>query len=260
MDEGSFEGRGGRESSPVDSSTEHGAGKERDKHAKDHFLRLMLFKASTPDEQLRRYASSDRPLPDYAPLRQWAARRGDRFQLPVASELVPVTLDSAATEVMTDLRRVGAITVDHGTPIDQANALMISRRVRALFVVDESREVYGIVTATDILGERPIRLAQERGMRHDDVMVRDIMTPAERLEILALHEVQRARVGDIVATLKHAGRQHALAVEASADAAGPAVVRGIFSLTQIARQLGLPAPGEHDLPRTFAEIEAIIGP
>jgi hypothetical protein len=37
------------------------------------------------------------------------------------------------------------------------------------------------------------------------------------------------------------------------------VVRGIFSLTQIARQLGLPEPTSHDVARTFADIEAAIG-
>jgi len=237
-------------------------GVEQKGQQKDHFLRLMLFTASSPADTVHdRLPAAGHATGEFTPLRQWVATRGDRFRLPVASEVVPVTLDSAASEVMTDLRRVGAITVDYGMAIHEAHRLMISRRVRALFVVDESREVSGIVTASDILGERPIRFAQERGVRHDDVLVRDIMTPAERLEILALHDVQRARVGDIVATLKRSGRQHALAVEAVAETSGEAtLVRGIFSLTQIARQLGVPAPQAHDLARTFAEIEAIIGP
>ena len=35
-------------------------------------------------------------------------------------------------------------------------------------------------------------------------------------------------------------------------------VRGIFSLTQIARQLGIPPQQIHDIARTFAEIQAAI--
>ena len=66
----------------------------------------------------------------------------------------------------------------------------------ALFVVDGARQVFGIITSTDILGEKPVRFAQENGIRHGEVAVRDIMTPADRLEILDFYNVQRARVGD----------------------------------------------------------------
>ena len=78
-------------------------------------------------------------------------------------------------------------------------------------------------------------------MRHAEVLVHHVMTPAAQLEVIELREVQQARVGDIVETLKHLGRQHALVIDSGA--AGPAsaerIVRGLFSLTQIARQLGL---------------------
>ncbi len=41
-------------------------------------------------------------------------------------------LDSPATEVMTDLRRVSAVTTDRDTSIDEANRAMIVKGVRAL--------------------------------------------------------------------------------------------------------------------------------
>ena len=56
------------------------------------------------------------------------------------------------------------------------------------------------------------------------------------LELLAFEEVRQARVGHMVATLRQAGRQHFLVGERSE--AGQRV-RGIFSLSQIARQLGI---------------------
>jgi hypothetical protein len=59
--------------------------------------------------------------------------------------------------------------------------------------------------------------------------------------------------------LRLAGRQHALAVEATSEASGAQkTVRGIFSLTHIARQLGIPPQQTHDISRTFAEIQAAI--
>jgi CBS domain-containing protein len=160
---------------------------------------------------------------------------------------------------MTDLRRASAVTIGPDASIDEANQTMIAHRVRALFVVDDGRRVSGIITSTDILGEKPLQFTQERNVRHGEVVVRDVMTPSDRLEILDLRDVELARVGDVVATLKVAGRQHALVVETIDEA--PSVqksVRGIFSLTQIARQLGIPPQQIHDIARTFAEIKAAI--
>jgi hypothetical protein len=227
---------------------------------KDHFLKLMLFHASDWTGDAHESRRLDHATGNYAPLRHSVARPGDRYNLPLPRTPAPIRLDSPAIEVMTDLRRISAATIDGDTSIDEANRAMIARGVRALFVVDDARQVFGIVTSTDILGERPIQFAQERGIRHGEVVVHDIMTPADRLEILDFNDVERARVGDVVATLRLAGRQHALAVETIEGApTGQQAVRGIFSLTQIARQLGIPPQQMHDIARTFAEIEAVIG-
>lgn len=245
----------------VDDGSAPGAGQpstasaRRDSNPKDHLLQLMFFQAS--------HAAGDspgepRPLNrtgSYAPLRNARVNVADRLELAQAGVAPPVRLDSPATDVMTDLRRVNAVTIDRDASIADANRVMIARGVRALFVVDDRRLVFGIVTSTDILGERPVQFAQARGIRYDEVAVRDIMTRADRLEVLDLQHVLRARVGDVIATLRLAGRQHALAVEANA---GQQTICGIFSLTQIGRRLGLPAQQVHDIARTFAEIEALI--
>jgi hypothetical protein len=86
-------------------------------------------------------------------------------------------------------------------------------------------------------------------------MVRDIMTPQERLDVLMMHDVRSAKVGHIVATLRRSGRQHAIVVDA--DAKGAQTVRGVFSATQIARQLGVSIPSS-ETARTFAEIESLL--
>jgi CBS-domain-containing membrane protein len=182
------------------------------------------------------------------------------LQSPAAS--LPVGGDSPATDVMTDLSRVAAVTTSGGATIRAARESMITHGVRALFVVDETRAVLGIVTSTDIDEEKPIQIAQQRREAHDEVLVREVMTPAERVEAMDFDDVLRARVGDIIQTLRDCGRQHALVIESvpGGESTPTHVVRGIFSLTQIARQLGLSSQPSHDVARTFAEIEAAIGP
>lgn len=157
---------------------------------------------------------------------------------------------------MTDFSRVAAVTVDPGTSIDEANRKMIGYRIRLLLVVDYPDIVLGIITASDILGEKPMQVVQERGVRHNEIAVRDIMTPHAMLEVIQMRDVLSASVGNILATLQRAQRQHALVVEPNEGDACQAV-RGLFSTSQIARQLGVPV---HigDIARTFTEIEASL--
>jgi len=226
---------------------------------KDHFLQLMFGEPHRRSQAAPHSPHAVHAEAEYLPLRHSQSSPGDRYTLPVPSKEAPVRLDSPAPEVMTDLHRVNAVTIDRYVSIDDATHAMTAHGVRALFVVDEARQVLGIITSTDTLGEKPMRFAQARGIRHGEVLVRDIMTPSERLEILDLDAVRSARVGDVIATLRLAGRQHALVVEADPDtAAAGKTIRGIFSLTQIARQLGIPPQQVHDIARTFAEIEEII--
>lgn len=166
-----------------------------------------------------------------------------------------VTLDSAALLVMTDLKRVAAATISPQATMDAAHDFMIQRGVRMLLAVDAGRSLAGIITTNDVLGEKPVAVAQQRGLHHDDITVADIMVPAARLEAFDMQAVRGARVGHVVASLRQARRHHALVVQVSPD--GRREVRGIFSLSQIARQLGvaLSLPAEAN---SFAEIEAAL--
>ena len=166
-----------------------------------------------------------------------------------------VTLESPALLVMTDLKRVAAAVISPQESMDRAHAFMLQRGVRMLLAVDAQQKLAGIITTNDILGEKPVAVAQERRIRHEEILVSDVMTPADRLEAFDMHAVQSVRVGEIVASLQRSRRHHALVVQTSSS--GEREVRGIFSLSQIARQLGMPLqlPSEAS---SFAEIEAAL--
>jgi len=166
-----------------------------------------------------------------------------------------VKLSDPAMDVMTDLTKVSVVSVRAKTSIDRANAKMIRYGVRMLLVLDESEEVAGLLTATDVLGEKPMHFLQNMGGTHADIMVRDIMTTQRDLQVVKLADVKNSKVGAIVATLKKSDRQHALVVEEAMD--GRHIVCGLFSITQIARLLGASVQS-FELARTFAEIEAVI--
>ncbi len=192
----------------------------------------------------------------FAALTSHPFKAGAGFARPMQVLPENVTLNDPAIDVMTDLRSISVVNVRAMTTMEKANAKMIRYGVRTLLVLDDEDKVVGLLTATDVLGEKPVRFLQQVGGTHADILVRDVMTVQRDLKVLKLEDVLKARVGDILATLKAAGRQHAMVTEENAD--GTQTVRGLFSATQIARQLGVQVrTGE--VARVFAEIEAAVG-
>jgi CBS domain-containing protein len=187
---------------------------------------------------------------EYAPLNLTRLEHRAR----VAEPMTPgrVTMDDPAFAVMTDLREVSAATTRPEETIDTAHAVMIRRGVRLLFVLDDDSTVCGVITATDLLGEKPIRFMQARGVSHSEILVEDIMTPASMLEAMSILEVAQMRVGHVVATLKAVGRKHLMVSEENGRR-----VRGLFSASQVARQLGIEVQ-TFEVASSFAEVEAAL--
>ena len=182
------------------------------------------------------------------------------FRLPTGTAIAasspwythPVTLGSPALEVMTDLTKVKAATIPPDHTLRQAEQAMIYQGVRMLFVVDEMPLLQGLITSTDLLGERQMSVGQSRQLRFDERRVGDVMTPLSMLDAVPFERMGIASVGNLVATLKEVGRNHLLVVERGAASAPPRV-RGVISRAQIERQLGRPIEVS-EVPGNFAEV------
>lgn len=194
-------------------------------------------------------------IKEYSPLPSFPLKAESSFARPAQVLPERVKLSDPAINVMTDLNKVSLVSVRAKTPMDSANAKMIRYGVRMLLVLDDNEQLAGLLTATDVLGEKPMRFLQNMGGTHADIMVRDIMSAQSELEVLKIDDVQQSKVGQVVASLKKSNRQHALVVTEGAD--GRHTVCGLFSITQIARQLGAQLQS-FELAHTFAEIEAVI--
>ncbi len=168
---------------------------------------------------------------------------------------MPVRIDSPALQVMTDLTRLPAAIICRSAFVHEAHQAMIHRGVRMLFVTNEDRQLEGIITASDLLGERAMQAMNRYELTREELRVEHIMTAADALETIELAMVTRAEVGHVIATLQACGRQHTFVVDR--NVAGRQIICGVFSATQIARQLGAPVHAG-EIARTFAEIEAVI--
>lgn len=146
-----------------------------------------------------------------------------------------VNLSDPAMNVVTDLSKVAAMTINPCASMNNASERMIASNVRLLFVTDQFYNVMGIITSRDLMGDRAIQYIQEHGGKRDDIMVRDIMTPRHKIETLSMEDVEQARVGDVVETLRRMGRQHALVMQKDKNGAR---ISGVISTTQVSKQIG----------------------
>jgi CBS-domain-containing membrane protein len=163
-----------------------------------------------------------------------------------------VTLDDPALLVMTDLSLQPAATTYPDEPADRAHAMMLERGVRLLFALDRDGSLAGVITATDLLGEKRMRVMQERALPHGELRVLDLMTPATQIEAIPYADVTQMRVGHVLATFRAVRRRHLLVSERDG-----ALVRGILSASRVARQLGLQFD-TIEIARTFADVEAAL--
>jgi CBS domain-containing protein len=163
--------------------------------------------------------------------------RGTTLAQAQPTDNASVSLASPALAVMTDLTKVKAATTHPRTTLRQAEQAMIYQGVRMLFVVTEMPFIEGLITATDLGGDKQMRVVHERHLHYDELCVADVMTELGALDAIDYAVVRAAAVGNAVATLQRLGRNHLLVVEAS-TAQTPRRVRGVISRSQVERQLG----------------------
>jgi len=144
-----------------------------------------------------------------------------------------VELEDPARSVMTDFNEHSIISVAPTQQIDEALEVMRHAGVRSAFVMDDKRStVLGLITAYDIMGEKPIRHLQVEGGAREDVIVSDIMDRAGDWHVARLSEVDRATVGVVLDTFQKLGHTHLPVVEEDGKELR---LRGVLSAAKLLR-------------------------
>jgi hypothetical protein len=173
-----------------------------------------------------------------------------------------VAAESPALSVLTDFGKIPPATIATSASITQANQAMIRRGVRSLLVTDDAEHLAGMISANDIHGDRLRQVAKTHGLDPQQVTVGLAMMNVNSLTAANVEDIESACVGDILATMRATGLQHLLVVEA--DAVGHPFLRGLFSTTQIARQMGTPTAALIDEPVALGHfsdqvIDSLVG-
>ena len=121
-----------------------------------------------------------------------------------------VALEDPATTVMTDLTAVAAVTISPSSSLNEATEKMINMNVKLLFVTDANNRIIGLLTYSDLQGERPIQFQQMNGISRSEILALDIMTGVDQIDALNFSVVKKAKIGDIAMTMKKLHSQHAM--------------------------------------------------
>lgn len=195
-------------------------------------------------------------MSDYAALSLKSTTGMLTFDVDMPERAVP---DTPALALLTDLAHGPRVSVYPDDGIDEAVELMKRAGVRMAFVVTNAGSIttpIGLVTASDLLGERPMQIAADSPMRRHELRVRDLMEPIERWHVIDMATARNARVGHIIETMRSTGKRHLIVIQQRQTGT---VVRGVFSATRIERAIGAPI-GDLNSPRSFADVEAALAP
>jgi CBS domain-containing protein len=147
--------------------------------------------------------------------------------------------DDPAIAVMTDFREHSSVSVVEGTTLDAALEHMKHVGVRCAFVTSPARQVVGLITAYDILGEKPTRYTQATGGRRKDVVVDNIMTRIADWRTADVKDLERLTVAAVAHVFDETQLTHIAVMESGER--GAKRLRGLLSAARVKRLLATPA-------------------
>ncbi|KTC78133.1 CBS domain-containing protein [Legionella brunensis] len=148
-------------------------------------------------------------------------------------EAFQITLDSPALDIFTDFQKTAPLVIEDSLDVATAEDLMKKTHVKLKLVLRED-EFVGTLAYADLIGEKIMALSHHTP--RDQILVSEVMTPRSQLKAIAFNDLKRAKIRDVVETLKNEGKQHFLVRDEEATH----YIRGILSASDIARRLRVP--------------------
>jgi len=165
--------------------------------------------------------------------------QGDSLPIP-GFEPWYVRATNPASSVMIDFRTRSSVTVPETASLDDALDHMKHAGVRCAFVIDEKQNtVTGMLTAYDILGEKPQRHMHFTRLSHDEVLVKDIMQRIRDWQVVDINDIEQSTVGDVLEVFNETGITHLPVMETSES--NEMRLRGLLSFAKVKRLLANPA-------------------
>ncbi|WP_067861946.1 CBS domain-containing protein [Neptuniibacter marinus] len=165
-------------------------------------------------------------------------------------ELTEYTLETPAINILTDFLHVQPLSMELDVSIDDARHMMRKVHVRSVLVIDSDETFKGFLTLADLESRSALSIATTAGIKRQDISIRDVMTPRAKLKAIPLSEIQSAKIGNLLQTLKHEGTPHILVVDTTKNS-----IRGVISSSDIARRLNISV----DISKRANSFQEVVG-
>jgi CBS domain containing-hemolysin-like protein len=160
--------------------------------------------------------------------------------------------EDAALHAMVDFKYTKPETIRPDESLDTALNAIANCSYHALLVVNHEGNVLGLVSAEDLLGEKPLKVIQERHIPRADIPVQLMMIPQAAILTIDVEHLRHAKVGHIIRTLQAHKQHFALIVKMEEGNSHIQKIRGLFSLSLLSKQLG------YDVTSDLAEAHSIV--
>jgi CBS domain containing-hemolysin-like protein len=166
-------------------------------------------------------------------------------------EFEDIKAATPALAILTDFRSHKPHMVDSHLEASEALELMRGENVTIKLVVDAHKEFVGVISLDDLSHHRMLLKQAELHLKHDELLVRDLMHSRAEIRAIDYEQFRKCTVGDIVSTLKKSHQEYLLVVDKEAHH-----IRGIVSASEIASRLHTPVEIEKEL--TFMDIFSAV--
>lgn len=188
----------------------------------------------------------------YTPLPTVSLQSGVAYMHPLGPQEV-VHWDDPALHAMVDFKYLKAETIGPDDSIDTALLAVKNCPYHVLLVVNHEHHVLGIVSAEDLLGEKPLKAIEQKRLHRAEISVQMVMIPQREIVTFELESLRHAKVGHIVQTLRAHKQHYGLVVKV--DETQTQVIRGLFSSSVISKQLGTDVTSDLAEAHSIAELQ-----
>lgn len=189
----------------------------------------------------------------YLPLTTITLKTGVTYYHPLETPEI-VHWHDPALQAMIDFKYTQAATISPEESIDTALLHVKNTPYHVLIVINKEHHILGLISSEDLMGEKPVRAIQERRLTRSDVTVRMVMAPQSEIIALEYEHLRHAKVGHIIQTL-HSHKQHYALVVKIDETTNTQIVRGLFSTSNLSKQLGEDVSSAPPEAHTLAELQ-----
>jgi len=162
--------------------------------------------------------------------------------------------EDSALHAMVDFKYIKPETIRPDEALATALTAVANCSYHVLLVVSYEGNVLGLVSAEDLLGEKPLKVIQERHISRADIPVQLVMLPQTAILAIDIENLRHAKVGHIIRTLQ-AHKQHFALIVKIEEGGHVQKIRGLFSLSLLSKQLGYDVTSDLAEAHSIAELQ-----